>query len=236
MALPPTTEVNETFLREVDENLRRDRARDFMRDYRGLLIGALILFLVSAGAMIWWQQHQLDKTGEQVEELAKIYRDIGDSKLDTVPARLDQLSASSSKSVRASALFTRAALALQQNDPALASKTFGEIAGDSSLPQPYRDAALLRQTTIDFDKMKPEDVIARMAPLAKPDSPWFGSAGEVTAMALIKQGKKLEAGKLFAAIAANKEVPIGLRARAVQIAGSLGVDASAALPSAAQQE
>jgi hypothetical protein len=230
LALPPTTEVNETFLREVDENLRRDRARDFFRDYRGLLIGALILFLATAGGIIWWQQRQVAKAGEQVEELAKIYRDIGESKLATVPARLDQLSSSSNEAVRASALFTRAAIALQQNDTALASKIFGQIANDSSLPQPYRDAALLRQTTIDFDKLKPEDVIARMAPLAKPESPWFGSAGEVTALALVKQGKTLEAGKLFAAIAANKEVPIGLRARAVQIAGSLGVDASAALP------
>lgn len=230
MALPPTTEVNETFLREVDENLRRDRVADFFRDNRGLLIGALILFLASAGGIIWWEQRQVAKAGEQVEELAKIYRDIGESKLGTVPARLDQLSASSNEAVRASALFTRAALAIQENDNALASKIFGQVAADDSLPQPYRDAALLRQTTIDFDKLKPEEVVARMAPLAKPDSPWFGSAGEVTALALVKQGKTLEAGKMFAAIAANKDVPMTVRARSVQIAGSLGVDASAALP------
>lgn len=234
MALPPTTEINETFLREVDENLRRDRAHDFFRNNRGLLIGALLLFLASAGGIIWWQQHRLDKSGEEVEQLAKIYRDIGESKLDQVPTGLDTLSASSSKAVRASALFTRAALALEQSDQALASRTFGEIATDESMPQPYRDAALLRQTTIDFDKLTPDEVISRLAPLAKPDSPWFGSAGEMTAMALIKQGKKLEAGKLFAAIAANKDVPVGMRARAVQIAGSLGADASAALPTSAQ--
>ena len=37
-----------------------------------------------------------------------------------------------------------------------------------------------------------------MQPLAKPGNPWFGSAGEMTAMALIKQGKNAEAGQLFA--------------------------------------
>lgn len=240
MAQPPTTSdpdgVNQTFLREVDENLRRDRVRDFFRDYRGVLIGGLILFLASAGGIIWWQDYRLKKQGEQVEKLATIYRDINDSKLAKVPAELDQLSASSGQAVRASAMFTRAALALQQNDPALASKTYGDIAHDSAMPQAYRDAALLRQTTLDFDKLKPDEVISRMAPLAKPDSAWFGSAGELTAMALIKQGKKLEAGKLFAAIAANKDVPVSMRGRAVQIAGSLGVDASAALPPSAQQE
>ena len=240
MAQPPTTSdpdgVNRTFLREVDENLRRDRVRDFFRDYRGVLIGGLILFLVSAGGIIWWQDYRLKKQGEQVEKLATIYRDISESKLDKVPGELDQLSASSGEAVRASALFTCAALALQQNDVALASKTYGDIAQNSAMPQAYRDAALLRQTTLDFDKLKPDEVISRMAPLAKLDSAWFGSAGELTAMALIKQGKKLEAGKIFAAIAANQDVPVSMRGRAVQIAGSLGVDASAALPQSAQQE
>ena len=52
----------------------------------------------------------------------------------------------------------------------------------------------------------------------------------MTALALIKQGKKPEAGQLFAAIAKDKTVPDSIRARAVQIAGSLGVDASARSP------
>ena len=75
-------------------------------------------------------------------------------------------------------------------------------------------------------------MIARLEPLAKPGEPWFGTAGEMTALALIKQGKKQEAGQLFAAIAKDKNVPQTIRARAVQIAGSLGVDASAALQTA----
>ena len=81
------------------------------------------------------------------------------------------------------------------------------------MPQPYRDAALIRQTALEFDPLKPEEVIARMEPLAKPGNPWFGSAGEMTAMALIKQGKKAEAGQLFGAIAKDKQVPDSLRAR-----------------------
>jgi hypothetical protein len=51
---------------------------------------------------------------------------------------------------------------------------------------------------------------------------------------MIKQGKKDEAGRLFAAIAKDKTVPDPIRERAVQVAGSLGVDASAALGAKAQ--
>ena len=109
---------------------------------------------------------------------------------------------------------------------------YREIAEDSSLPQPYRDAALLRQTSIEFDSLQPQQVIARLQPLAKPGTPWFGTAGEMTALALIKQGQSGQAAQLFAAIAKDKTVPDPIRARAVQIASSLGVDASAALPPA----
>ena len=79
-------------------------------------------------------------------------------------------------------------------------------------------------------------MISRLEPLAKAGNPWFGSAGEMTALAYLKQGKKAEAGRMFAAVAADKQVPRTIRSRAVQIAGTLGVDASASLPALEQQD
>ena len=226
MAQPPDT-INETFLREVDENLRRDQIRDFAKQHRNSIIGALVLFLAACGGWIYWQQYQVKRSEKQVEQLAQIYTDIGADKASSAPRQLDELAKSGKEGVRASALFTRAALAIQQNDHKLAISTYKEIAGDSSLPDPYRDAALIRQTALEFDSLKPADVVTRLEPLAKPGNPWFSSAGEMTAMALIKQGKKQEAGRLFAAIAKDKSVAEPSRARAQQIAGTLGVDAGA---------
>src|SRR5205814_9988058 len=108
------------------------------------------------------------------------------------------------------------------------------VAGDSGLPQPYRDAALIRQTALEFDQLPPQEVIARLQPLTKPGEAWFGSAGEMTALALAKQGKSGEAGQLFAAIAKDNNVPQPMRERAVQLAGSFGVDIGGALQSQAR--
>lgn len=232
MAQPPNT--SDAFLREVDENLRRDRARDFAKQYGGWLIAALVLFLAATGGWIYWQQRQQARAEGQVEQLAQIYRDIAAGNIRQAPPRLDALSSDSEAAVRASALFTRAAIAIEQRDTNLALAKYREVAGDEDMPKPYRDLALLRQTALEFDRLKPDEVIARLAPLAKPGEPWFGSAGELTAAALIKQGKRDEAGRLFAAIAKDRTVPDALRARAVQIAGTLGVDASAALTTPAQ--
>ena len=232
MAQPP--DISDTFVREVDENLRRDRIRDFFRENGAWLVFALILFLAACGGIIWYQQHREDRAAEHVEQLAQIYKDIGTGNTAKAPQQLDDLSNSSSKAVRASAMFTRAALALQQNDQKFAISTYKTIAEDSSFPDAYRNAALIRQTALEFDQLQPQDVISRLQPLTKAGDPWFGSAGEMTALALIKQGKNKEAGQLFATIAKDKDAPSAVRNRAMQIAGTLGVDVSAALGPQAQ--
>ena len=56
MAQPP--DISDTFVREVDENLRRDRARDFAKQYGGWLIGALVLFIAASGGFIYWLYYQ----------------------------------------------------------------------------------------------------------------------------------------------------------------------------------
>jgi hypothetical protein len=233
LARPPSTEVNESFLREVDENLRRDSVRDFFVENRNILIIALLLFLAAAGGTIWYREHQQAKTAADVEELAKINRQLSQGKLDQ-SAALKNLEDSSSKSVAATARFTSAAIAIEQGNSKQAIETYRSLAEDKGLAQPYRDIALIRQTAMEFDTLKPDQVIERMAPLAKPGEPWFGSAGELTGLAMIKQGKKSEAGRLFAAIARDKSVPESLRLRTVQMASSLGIDVSDAMPASAQ--
>ena len=113
----------------------------------------MVLFIAASGGFIWWQQHQQQRSEQQVEQLAEAFKDVGSGdKAAGAPRQLDELSESGSKAVRASALFTRAALALEQNDTKLAIAKYREIANDNGLPKPYRDVALIRQTALEFDQ------------------------------------------------------------------------------------
>ncbi len=232
MAQPP--DISETFVREVDENLRRDRLRDTAKKYSGWIIAAVLLFLGASGGYIYWKDYQRKQNEKAVEQLAQIFTEVSKGQAQTAPARLDVVAKDHSKAVRAAAGFGRAAIAIEQNDPKLAISKFRGMAEDKSLPKPFRDLALIRQTALEFDSLKPDEIIGRMQPLTKPGTPWFGSAGELTAMALIKQGKKAEAGRLFAAIARDEQAPDTIRGRAVQMASSLGVDVSNVMPKPAQ--
>ena len=228
MARPPA-DTNEAFLREVDENLRRDQAEQMFRKNAPLIAGAVLLLLAAIAGFLYWQNRQAEAAARDSESLTAAMEALG-NRQPNAAARLDPLLDSSSQGIAAQAALTKAAALLMKGDRRGAVALYKTLADDGGQGQPVRDLATIRMTALEFDTMEPAAVIARLEPLARPESAWFGSAGEMTGMALIKQNKKQEAGRLFAAIAANKTVPVSIRSRAVQIAGSLGVDASAAIP------
>ena len=104
----------------------------------------MILLLAAIGGYLYWQNRQQEQAAAQGEELSQIITDIGDGNVATAPARLDAMAAKGNDAYRASALLTRAALAIQQRDLKLAAAKYKEVAADDGLPQPYRDLATVR--------------------------------------------------------------------------------------------
>ncbi|HMC92751.1 MAG TPA: tetratricopeptide repeat protein [Allosphingosinicella sp.] len=223
LALRPVD--NETFYREVDEELRRDRMLGLWQRYGKLVIAGIVLFLVLLGAGIWWHGHRQETAGARGEQLLGAFDDVGVGKKSAAKAKLDALEADATPGYKAAALFTKADLAIEANDLKGAAALFRQAAGDASLPQPYRSLATIRMTALEMDGMTPQAVIDRLKPLAVSGSPFFGSAGEMVAVSYMKLNKPQEAGRLFAAIAKDRQVPESIRSRATQMAGSLGVDA-----------
>lgn len=222
-------------MREVDENLRRDQMRDFAKSYGTWLIAGVVLLLAAIGGWIYWQDRQKQQAADQSEQLSTIFTDIGGGKAASAKSRLQALEGAGSEAMQASALLAQAAIALESNDRSTAIAKYKELSG-GDMPETYQQLGLVRATALEFDAIKPEDVIARLQPLAKAGEPWFGAAGELTAMAYLKQGQKQPAARLFAAIAADTTVPESMRSRATQIAGTLGVDATAPPAASNQQE
>ena len=160
MAIP--TDSNDTFLREVDENLRRDQLQDFFKKNGTWIAVAVVVFLGAVGGWIYWQEYQKKQSAEQSEKLHAILTDISSNRRQTVPQRLADLEKSHSDVVRASAALTDAALALEQNNRSAAIAKYRELANDRGLAQVYRDVATIRGTTLEFDTLKAEEVVSRL--------------------------------------------------------------------------
>ncbi|WP_448503156.1 tetratricopeptide repeat protein [Sphingomonas sp.] len=223
MALTPQN--NDVFLREVDEELRRDEMRDFLTRWGKWVIAAVVVLLLAFGGWMWWQYREEQRAGEQGQVFAKALDDLSANRADAAKAPLAELAASDIEGYRVMARFTQADVLLQNDDIKGAAARFAEIAGDTTLAKPYRDLALIRQTSAEYDALEPAQVIDRLRGLASKDSPWFGSAGEMVAVAYLRMNRNDEAGKLFGELARTETVPETIRQRAVQMAGVLGVDA-----------
>jgi hypothetical protein len=233
LALTPTD--HDAFLREVDENLRRDQMTGLARKW-GLAIGAAVIVLLLALAVfLFWRNHRAEQAGVEGEQLAQVLADVEIGRAQPNDPRLAALADSPRDGYRAMARLTQAGITAK-TDPAKAATDYQAIANDSGLPQATRDLALIRAITIQFDTIPPADVVARLKSLAVAGAPWFGSAGELTAMAYLKMNRRDLAGPLFAAIARDTNVPTGLRGRAAGMATALGQTVAVVTPAGALKE
>lgn len=223
MALSPQS--NEAFLREVDDELRRDQALHVWQNYGRWIIGAVIAALIAFAGFLYWQSHNEGQRGEEGEKFKAAFKALSENKAQEAEAPLKELAQSRADGFNAMARFTQADILLQKNDLKGAAAILGGIAADDGLAQEFRDLALIRQTSAEYDSLKPEQVADRLKGLAVRGNPWFGSAGELVAIAYLRQGKRGDAGKLYGEIAKDESVPRSIRQRAVQMAGVLGVDA-----------
>ncbi|MEQ6331996.1 tetratricopeptide repeat protein [Sphingobium sp. MK2] len=222
MALTPQN--SEAFMREVDEAVRQDQLTSFWQRYGRVLLVVLVLGLAAFGGWLYWQQHQQSQSQAVSEEMdAVLATAAGGSEPDA--KQLDALTKADQPGYRASAQLLKAGIAARKGDNKNAIALYAAMAADTALDQPYRDLALIRQTALEFEALKPQQVVDRLKPLAVEGAPWFGSAGELVAIAYAKMGKTDLAGPMFAALAKDSNVPQSIRSRARQMAGVMGIDA-----------
>ncbi|GGZ11996.1 tetratricopeptide repeat protein [Novosphingobium colocasiae] len=214
----------EVFLREVDDALRHDQVEGFYRTYGKAVIAAVVVGLAAFGGYLFWDHEQKKARDLNAEQLVQSIDAAQSSKFADAKAKLNPLIAEGTGGNAELARLLQAGIALELKRPDEAIKLYRTVSENADAPQPLRDLATVRQVAASFGTMKPQAVIDRLKPLAAPGNAWFGVAGELVAMAYLKQGNPDQAGQLLAAIAKDKSVSDSLRSRAGQLAGVLGAD------------
>lgn len=220
----PSTE-DELLMREIDEAVRQDDAADFFKKYGVALGGGLALLLVGMFGYWYWDSTNEAALEEQSETIVSALDSVDAQDFEGASEKVAPLVEDGSPGARTAARFLQAASALEAEDTGRAVELYAAIAADAEAPQAMRDLALIREVATNFDDREPADVIAKLSDLAVPGNAFFGSAGELVAIAHLEAGNRDQAGTLFAQIAKDEELPETLRTRARQMAGLLGVDA-----------
>ena len=212
-------------MREIDEAVRQDDTLQFFQKYGTALGSAIALILVGMFGYWWWDSTSEAALEAQSEQIVSALDSIEATDFAGAEEKVASLVDEGSIGARSIARFVQAGAALEQGESAKAVELYAAVAADTQAPQALRDLALLREVSTNFDDREPADIIAKLGVLAVPGNAYFGSAGELVAIAHLEAGNREEAGKLFSAISQDEEIPETLRNRTRQMAGLLGVDA-----------
>lgn len=215
----------EALLREVDDAVRQGDAEAFLDKWGKPLLGLLLAGLAAFAGYLFWESRQETAMERDSETLVGALDQIQAGNIDTGFDRLEELAGKEGGGAAVVAAMMRAGIAEQRGDDEDAAAMFQAIAENGDAAPAMRDLAKLRRVAILYDTMDSAQIVSTLKPLAVPGNAYFASAGELVAHAYLDQGKRAEAGALFAQIAKDDESPETIRSRARQMAGVLGVDA-----------
>ncbi len=202
---------NNEFIREVDEDYRRDRILQIWKRYSGVIIALAVLLVVGVAGWRYWQNQQrvaAETASVQFDEANRLARDGKVAEADTV---FDALEQQGPAGYRLLARF-RSAAETAKRDPEAGAKDFDTLAGDSGLGDGLRDLARLRAALLRLDSPNPDPALANLQGLAA-GTPFRHTAREMLGLAALKKGDFEEAGRWFDQLSADPETPRNLRER-----------------------
>lgn len=213
---------SDSFIDEVNEELKRDRLFAFMRRYGWILI-LLVLGVVGGAAWNEWSKAQATARAQA----------LGDSIVaalePTDPAErragLARLAAEQSTVAAHAGLLNLllAAEALEAGERTQALAALAQVADDAALPVSYRHLATLKRVIAATESDIPlADRQALLAPLAAPGAPFRPLALEQQALLRLEAGDRAGALTDLSALLQEAEVSPILRARIEQVILILG--------------
>jgi hypothetical protein len=192
---------DDSFIREVDDELRQDRLKSIWDRFGNILIGiAALVVIVTAGwrGYEYWQAKQAARSGDSF--LAAVDASIKGNQDDSI-AQLEALEKSGSGAYPALAKLRLAAEYQARGDAANAIANYEAVAADTSLGEPLRSIARLRAGMIAVDQETYDQVKARLEPLAIAGGPYRHLARETMGLSAWKAGALEEAQRWFQEVA-----------------------------------
>jgi hypothetical protein len=206
--------TSDTFIREVDEELRRDQLKSLWDRFGLFLIAtAVLVVLITAGyrGWVWWQERQAAEWGDRyvaaLEAAESGERERSEELLSTIVEEgaggypiLAQLRLAA---VRAEAGQTDAAIAI-----------YDAVAADRAVEAVIRDLARLRAALLALNQDDLDGAAERAEGLAVSGSPWRHAAREVLGTIAFERGDLQAARERFLAVQQDAEAPREAQSRA----------------------
>ncbi len=207
--------------REIEEDLRRDKAAEFWKRYGRYIVGAAAFVVAATAGYVGWKEYQLRQQLEYSERFAAALSLIQNKKEAEALDALGALAQDAGAGYGTLARFRAAAIKSRQGDRAAAAAIYDAIAKAGNVDPLYAGLASLYYVLAMLETGDPAELASRLAPLLEPKSPWRYSARELAALLNLRQGDTAKARENLTMLADDPKTPSGVRARAVEMLRTL---------------
>jgi len=206
--------------REVDDDLKRDRASEFARKYGPYFIGFAVAIVLGTLGHNLWRDWDLQRRSERSDQFNAALELATDGQSDAAVAALAELGEPDG-SYGTLAAFERARLLAQdgRRDEALAA--WQALAASDAAGPALQGVARLNFVMHQIDDGDPVELRAMLEPLLVAGNGFRPLAMELNAVLSLREGNREEARQIYTEIADDLTAPPGLRARAAQVLASL---------------
>lgn len=204
---------DDSFFREVDEELRSETLQNFWQRYGKVLIGVAVAIVVGVGGWNYYEYSKRTEAAASGDAFMEAVDLAEEGKNDEALAKLQALENEASPTYRALARLRAASELAAKGDKPAAVAEFDAVSADNAVDQNLRSIARVRAGYLMVDVGSVNDVQTRVSPLTSASGPYRFSAQEVIGLAHFKAGELQEAFDQFSDLSASPDVPAAMRQR-----------------------
>lgn len=204
--------------REVDEDVRRDKAAEFWKKNQNYIIAAAALVVLATAGWRFYDYRRLQTAqaaGAQFEHVLELDRT---GKATDAAAALAKLAAEGPAGYRMLARLSEAALQTK-SDPAGAIAAYDSLAQDASIGQLFQETARLRAALLRLDAGQIDKAKASLEALATPTGAYRHTAREMLGVIALQAQDYEGAGKWLDMVVADQDAPRSVRQNAELLLG-----------------
>ena len=205
---------NDSFIREVNEELRSDQVKNAWKRYGTIVIGIAALIVLGTAGMRgyeYWETHNSSQSGDRFIAALKL---ASEGKNDEALSALDAIAQDGTGSYPVLAKLRAASVQADKGDAAAAVTTFSEIGKDNGAPAAIRDLARLRAAWLLIDTGTYDQVSTEVEVMTGDTNALRNSAREALGLAAFKAGDFARAKQWFEAIGNDATAPRNVASRA----------------------
>jgi hypothetical protein len=207
---------SEELIREVDEELQREKMLALWNRYGWLVTGGIIAILVGVVAWLGWTEWQARALRQDSLAFEQAIELQNAGRHQEAAEALGRLAADGSSGFAALAQLRQAEALLAAGDQEAAASALAALAAQDGASDLLRQLATVQGQFLRLGSAEPQEIVATLEPLSGPDAPWRHLALEAQGLAWIEAGDLDRARQIFAELADDPLAPTNLQQRAAE--------------------